>query len=297
MARNQSSRQDVIRGKYMRWIRKIIPEDELNEYDYDALLFDRLDCIYEEVIVIRESGRIPFGRIELEIIQFFVAFHLCRLKEPVLKAINDLLTELGYLGYKRHPWRARQRKEALRKRGVSKEELVKKFRRFVVPAIPEPIVPDIPELVISSIPEPVISSIPEPVISDTPDGIISPSSPQSMDPSIPWQLPNMPWSFDLSDLQDHFPLSTGEWRSDPTTTQGSVFPVIDMETPENSLPMVNYENSYSGDNLLLGYADCEEEGDPKRWEQTINENFHSNKQGTEYNGALDNQETESYHMF
>ena len=135
---------ETTRQGIMRRIKKIIPKEQLLDFDYDALIFNRLNRIRDEIAGIRDSGKIPFGPIELEILQFFLAHHLNRLNRTAFKAINDLFTDLGYLGYRKHPLRARQRKESLRKRGVSPEELVKRFRVFHVLS-PNP-VPDNPPI-------------------------------------------------------------------------------------------------------------------------------------------------------
>ena len=134
MSMSDCSCEDMIRQGIMRRIKKIIPKEQLSDFNYDALIFNRLDRIRDEIAGIRDSGKIPFGPIELEILQFFLAHHMNRLDRTAFKAINDLFTDLGYRGYRKHPLRARQRKESLRKRGVSPEELVKNFRVFHVPS-------------------------------------------------------------------------------------------------------------------------------------------------------------------
>ena len=216
MSVNQRAYRNTTQRKYMKWIKEIIPKEQLDDYDYDALLFNRLEDIRKEKEGIRNSGKIPFGKIELEILQFFLAHHLHRLNGNAFKAINSLFTDLGYLGYQKHPLRARQKKESLRKKGVSPEELVKNFRRFdIAPSVlPVPPVP--------------------------PD-------------DLPLPAPDGPWIDSVFDLQDALPASSPQGVNSLPVDSNDQASVSFVGTELGTLSGEEQEGYTSGDDLLLDF--------------------------------------------
>ena len=57
MSMSDCSCEDMIRQGIMRRIKKIIPKEQLSDFNYDALIFNRLDRIRDEIAGIRDSGK------------------------------------------------------------------------------------------------------------------------------------------------------------------------------------------------------------------------------------------------
>ena len=52
MSMSDCSCEDMIRQGIMRRIKKIIPKEQLSDFNYDALIFNRLDRIRDELSLI-----------------------------------------------------------------------------------------------------------------------------------------------------------------------------------------------------------------------------------------------------
>lgn len=102
-------------------------EDVLLYYDFNYLIFNRLDVIHEEAESMATLGRTPYCPIEKEVLDFLLTFHWDNLTREKRELLNNIFTLLHYVGYIQNPLRPRHRKEVLLKRRVNANEIRRQF--------------------------------------------------------------------------------------------------------------------------------------------------------------------------
>ena len=101
-----------------------IGEGDVNIDVFNRLIFDRLDEIIREAESISISGRIPYGEIEKEILDYLLTFNWDRLTQRKIKKLNNLFTLLHYRAYDCNPLRPRHRLETRKKRGINPGDIL-----------------------------------------------------------------------------------------------------------------------------------------------------------------------------
>ena len=69
-------------------------EDVLLYYDFNYLIFNRLDVIHEEAESMATLGRTPYGPIEKEVLDFLLTFHWDNLTREKRELLNNIFTSL-----------------------------------------------------------------------------------------------------------------------------------------------------------------------------------------------------------